>query len=142
MIDESAIRIRYEALGAGLDERGRRLFAAAEARAAGVGGVSAVARATGIARSTIGRGLKELDFARATNRVRRAGGGRRALVKKDPTLLEDLRKLLEPATVGDPMRPLLWVSKSHVKLAAALGTPCETGVFAMSDKPISPLRQA
>ncbi|MBV8330554.1 MAG: ISAzo13 family transposase, partial [Verrucomicrobia bacterium] len=59
MIDESAIRIRSEALGAGLDERGRRLFAAAEARAAGVGGVSAVARATGIARSTIGRGLKE-----------------------------------------------------------------------------------
>ncbi len=120
MIDESAIRIRYEAVGAGLDERGRRLFAAAEARAAGVGGVSAVARATGIARSTIGRGLKELDFARAMNRVRRAGGGRRALVEKDPTLLEDLRKLLEPATVGDPMRPLLWVSKSHAKLAAAL----------------------
>ena len=113
MVDESAIRVRFAALGAGLDERGRRLFAAAEARAAGVGGVSAVAiaRATGIARSTIGRGLKELDFARATNRVRRAGGGRRALVEKDPTLLEDLRKLLEPATVGDSMRPLVGIQE-------------------------------
>jgi hypothetical protein len=53
-------------------------------------------------------------------RVRRAGGGRLALTRKDPTLLEDLQTLLEPATVGDPMRPLLWVSKSHAKLAAAL----------------------
>ena len=120
MIDASAIRIRYEALGAELDERGRRLFAAAEARAAGLGGVSAVSRATGIARSTIGRGLKDLDCSRGSNRVRRAGAGRRALAEKDPTLLDDLKKLLQPATVGDPMRPLLWVSKSHAKLAAAL----------------------
>ena len=60
MIDETAIRQRYEALRAGLDERGRRLFAAAEARAAGFGGVTAVARATGIARSTIDRGLRDL----------------------------------------------------------------------------------
>lgn len=120
MIDETAIRLRYEALRASLDERGRRLFAAAEARAAGVGGVSAVARATGIARSTIDRGLKELDAPVATGKIRRAGGGRLALTQKDPTLLQDLQKLLEPATVGDPMRPLLWVSKSHAKLAAAL----------------------
>ena len=120
MIDETAIRQRYEALRAGLDERGRRLFAAAEARAAGFGGVSAVTRATGIARSTIDRGLRDLAAFVAAPKIRRAGGGLLPLTRKDPTLLEDLRMLLEPATLGDPMRPLLWVSKSHGKLAAAL----------------------
>ena len=103
-----------------LDERGRRLFAAAEARTAGYGGVSAVTRATGIARSTINRGLKELDASNAAPKIRRAGGGRPALTRTDPTLLEDLLELLEPVTLGDPMRPLLWVSKSHAKLALAL----------------------
>ncbi len=104
-----------------LDERERRLFAAAEARTAGYGGVSAVSRATGIARSTIDRGLKDLEASDpAPPRVRRAGGGRPSLMATDPTLLEDLRRLIEPATLGDPMRPLVWVSKSHAKLAAAL----------------------
>jgi hypothetical protein len=121
MIDETAIRSRYEIMRPGLDERGRRLLAAAEARAAGYGGVSAVARATGIARSTIDRGLKDLEaLDPAPPKVRRPGGGRQSLTQTDPTLLEDLQRLLEPATVGDPMRPLVWVSKSHAKLAAAL----------------------
>lgn len=121
MIDENAIRSRYEAMRSSLDERARRLFAAAEARTAGYGGVSAVARATGIARSTIDRGLKDLTaLDLAQRRIRRAGGGRPPLTRTDPTLLEDLRRLLEPATLGDPMRPLMWVSKSHAKLAAAL----------------------
>src|SRR5258707_8263043 len=121
MINETAIRNRYEALRAGLDERARRLLVAAEARAAGYGGVSAVARATGVARSTIDRGLKDLTgLDPAPPKVRRAGGGRPSLTQTDATLLEDLQRLLDPATVGDPMRPLLWVSKSHAKLAAAL----------------------
>ena len=121
MIDETAIRSRYEAMRSGLDERERRLFAAAEAGTAGYGGVSAVARATGIARSTINRGLKDLiAFDLAQQKVRRAGGGRPSLTQTDPTLLEDLQRLLEPATLGDPMRLLVWVSKSHAKLAAAL----------------------
>jgi hypothetical protein len=120
MIDETAIRQRYEALRAGLDERGRRLFAAAEARAAGFGGVTAIARATGIARSSIDRGLRDLAASVVAQNIRRAGGGRLPLTRKDPTLLEDLRSLLKPATLGDPMRPLLWVSKSHAKLATAL----------------------
>jgi hypothetical protein len=126
MIDESSIRTRYEALAPLLNERERRLLVAAEARASGYGGVSAVSRATGIARSTIDRGLKELEalaLARPEGRqrkVRRPGGGRRSLLQTDPTLLSDLQGLLEPATVGDPMRPLMWVSKSHEKLAAAL----------------------
>ena len=110
MIDETAIRSRYEAMRSGLDERERRLFAAAEAGTAGYGGVSAVARATGIARSTINRGLKDLiAFDLAQQKVRRAGGGRPSLTQTDPTLLEDLQRLLEPATLGDPMRLLVWV---------------------------------
>ncbi len=121
MIDETAIRRRYEAIRPGLDERERRLLAAAEARTAGYGGVSAVARATGIARSTIDRGLKDLEsLVPVAPKVRRQGAGRRPLTQTDPTVMEDLRRLLEPATVGDPMRPLIWVSKSHAKLAAAL----------------------
>src|SRR5208283_1232128 len=126
MIDETAIRSRYEAMRSGLDERERRLFAAAEAGTAGYGGVSAVARATGIARSTINRGLKDLiAFDLAQQKVRRAGGGRPSLTQTDPTLLEDLQRLLEPATLGDPMRLLVWVSKSHAKLAAALRSDAE-----------------
>ena len=121
MVDGTAIGERYAAVRRSLNERGRRLFAAAEARTAGRGGISASARATGIARSTIGRGLKDLDDPDALSGVvRRPGSGRRALTDTDPALLEDLRTLLEPATMGDPMRPLLWVSKSHAKLAATL----------------------
>ena len=121
MVNELAIRARFAAVGSGLNERSRRLFAAAEALTAGHGGIAATFRATGIARSTIGRGLRDLDGPDALSGVvRRTGSGRPALTQADPTLLEDLRRLLEPATMGDPMRPLLWVSKSHAKLADAL----------------------
>ena len=121
MLDRSAIGERYAAVRRSLNERGRRLFAAAEARTAGHGGISATARATGVARSTIGRGLKDLaDPGALSGVVRRPGSGRHALSVTDPTLLEDLHGLLASATMGDPMRPLLWVSKSHAKLAAAL----------------------
>lgn len=124
MIDEVAIRLRYEALDPVLDERGRRRFAAAEARAAGRGGIAAVSKITGIARSTIGRGLAELREeappAPAPGRVRRPGGGRKSLVASDPTLLDDLKGLLDGATRGDPMAPLLWTAKSLRKLAAEL----------------------
>jgi Rhodopirellula transposase DDE domain len=121
MIDTQAIRQRWDDVGAKLDERRRRLFAAGEVRSAGRGGLEAVAKITGYARSTLGRGLKQLDAAAfPQGRVRREGGGRRSLVSQDATLLDDLRRVVEPATLGDPMRPLLWVSKSHDKLAAAL----------------------
>jgi hypothetical protein len=104
-----------------LNERSRRLLAAAEAKTAGYGGITAAHQATGIARSTIGRGLKDLAAPGAlAGEVRRPGGGCPTLIEKDPALLESLRHLLEPATMGDPMRPLMWVSKSHAKLAAAL----------------------
>jgi hypothetical protein len=121
MIDESPVRIRFEAVRSALGERGRRLSAAAEARTAGYGGVAAAARATKMARSTIGRGLKDLRKPESlTGKVRRKGGGSPRLTTKDPTLLADLERLLEPATMGDPTRPLRWVSKSHDKLATAL----------------------
>ncbi len=121
MIDETAIRSRFAALRSRLDERERRLFAAAEARSAGYGGVSVVSRATGVARSTINRGPKDLAaLDPAPPKIRRSGGGRPALTQIDPTLLEDLRGLLESTPLGDPMRPLRWVCKSHAKLAAAL----------------------
>jgi hypothetical protein len=105
MIDTSAIRERFETFGRGLDERSRRLLAAAEARAAGHGGIAAVSRATGIARSTIGRGLKDLaDPGSLFGAVRCPGGGQPALTVKDPALLDTLRRVLEPATMGDPER--------------------------------------
>jgi hypothetical protein len=121
MIDRQAILRRWNDFGSKLDERRRRLFAAGEVRAAGRGGLEAVAQITGYARSTLGRGLKELDVEPfAPGRVRQPGGGRRSLVSADATLIENLRRVVEPATLGDPVRPLLWVSKSHDKLAAAL----------------------
>ena len=119
MIDPSVIRARFTAVERDLNERSRRLLAAAAA--AGFGGIAATSLATGMARSTIGRGLKDLAApASLSGDVRRPGGGGPTLIGKDPTLLENLRRLVEPATMGDPMRPLLWVSKSHAKLAAAL----------------------
>ena len=90
-------------------------------RAAGWGGLAAVSRITGLARSTINRGEDDLDATPLPKgRVRRAGGGRRPLCETDPGLLPALKSLVEPATLGDPMRPLIWVSKSLKKLAAVL----------------------
>jgi hypothetical protein len=121
MIDPSVIRERFMAVGPDLSERSRRLLVAAEAKTAGYGGIAAASQATGLARSTIGRGLKDLaDPGSLSGEVRRPGGGRPTLTGKDPTLLEDLRQLVEPTTMGDPMRPLMWVAKSRAKLAAAL----------------------
>ena len=122
MIDESAIRQRFEALAPVLDERCRRRFAAAEAAAAGHGGVVAVMRATGIARSTIGRGLAELRVGERPDaeRVRRPGGGCKPASETDASLLDDLRSLVEPETRGDPQSPLLWTCKSLRKLSQSL----------------------
>ena len=121
MIDRQAIRKRWEAVGSKLDERGRRVFAAGEVRSAGWGGLAAVSEVTGLARSTLGRGLKDLDAPPLPKgRVRRKGDGRRDLLSADARLMDDLRRIVEPATLGCPVRPLLWVSKSHDKLAVAL----------------------
>jgi hypothetical protein len=122
MIDVCAIRQRFEAVSPFLDERGRRLVAAAEAVSAGYGGIAAVATATGVAPSTIGRGLKELSVGEdlLAGRIRRLGGGRKPRVAKDSTLISDLEALVEPTTRGDPESPLRWTCKSLRRLALAL----------------------
>src|SRR5207237_8550230 len=102
VIDVEPIRERFSTVAPFLDERGRRLVAAAEAFAAGYGGIAAVAMATGMALSTIGRGLKELAQDDPSERVRRPGAGRKPAIVKDPTLVADLEALVEPTTRGDP----------------------------------------
>jgi len=121
MVNSLAISNRFSVVGLCVDERRRRLLIAAEANSAGYGGISAAARATGLSRSTIARGLKDLKNHHAfSGKVRRSGGGRLALTVTQPKIIDDLFVMLEPSIMGDPMRPLLWVSKSHAKLAAAL----------------------
>ena len=122
MIDTTPIRDRFAALAPHLDERGRRSFAAAEASSAGYGGIAAVARATGIAPSTIGRGLDELAGTSdvPADRNRRPGGGRKTLTATNPTLLDDLLALVSPSERGDPMSPLRWTCKGLRRLASEL----------------------
>ncbi len=120
VIDIEPIRERFSAVAPFLDERGRRLVAAAEAFAAGYGGIAAVAMATGIAPSTIGRGLKELAWDEPSPRIRRPGAGRKTTISKDPTLLQDLGVLVEPTTRGDPESPLRWTCKSVRRLVQEL----------------------
>ena len=104
-----------------LDERQRRILAGALARAAGRGGIAAVAAATGMSRNTVIHGARDVDGGEQPSpRVRRAGGGRPRLVSQDPALLADLDSLVEPESRGDPMRPLRWTCKSTGQLADAL----------------------
>jgi len=122
VIDEQAIGGRYRALAGELDERRRRLWAAAEARSHGRGGVAAVARATGMSATTIHKGRRELE-AGATlerGRVRRPGGGRKPLSELDPSLLAELERLVAEDERGDPESPLRWTAKSVRNLADAL----------------------
>jgi hypothetical protein len=122
VIDILAIKARFVALSPLLNERARRLFVASEARAVGRGGVTAVSNATGVARSTINRGLAELRSAEPqhSSRVRRPGGGRKPKIETEPGLLEALATLVQSAIRGDPEAALLWVSKSQRHLAGAL----------------------
>jgi Rhodopirellula transposase DDE domain len=106
-----------------LDERLRRLWAGAEARALGRGGISLLSAATGLSRTTVREGLRELDAGVSLDTVvtvRRPGGGRKTLLERDPELAIDLDRLIDPVTRGDPMSPLRWTSKSTRKLAAEL----------------------
>jgi hypothetical protein len=140
MIDRAAICTRYHAVSPHLDEKGLRLFAASEARAAGRGGIAAVHAATGIARSTIGRGLKELvanDAAPPQDRIRRTGGGRIDVTAKQPGLVKTLLEIIESSIRGDPEADLLWVSKSHRHLAKAL----RAQGYQISDKTVGRLLQ-
>ena len=122
MIDEAAIGDRFRALAGELNERQRRLWAAAEARSHGRGGIEATARATGIHQDTIRKGIGELESGERlpAGRVCWAGAGRKALTESDPTLLPDLKALVDADTRGDPELPLLWTAKGVRQLAAAL----------------------
>lgn len=121
MIDEGAIAKRFSAVRELVDERSRRLFAGSESLAAGRGGVSAVARATGMSRSTVQRGMADVQAGlRRDGRVRRPGAGRRPIEESDPTLRADLDRLIEPTSRGDPESPLRWTTLSVRNLAEAL----------------------
>jgi len=122
---EQAIKTKYEALKPELDERARRLWAATEALSLGHGGVTTVARATGLAESTVRLGKKELrspsTSSDAPRRLRRPGAGRKSRTTQDEQLLQALDALVEPTTRGDPMSPLRWTCKSTRRLAKELG---------------------
>jgi transposase len=117
---EAAFKEKYISLKAHLDERSLRLCAAADARSIGRGGVSIIARMSGIARNTISAGLKDLDGDVSVRKIRRTGAGRKSLIEKDAGILDALKKLVDPSTRGDPEGPLCWTSKSTTKLAREL----------------------
>ena len=121
-----SIKEKYRLLGEIFNERERRLWAAVEAQQLGRGGISTVAEATGLSRTTIYQGLNELEGGGSgaglkRDRVRAEGGGRKALTQKDPQLLASLERLVEPTTRGDPESALCWTCKSTRQLAEALG---------------------
>jgi transposase len=122
VVDTAAIAVRFKALTAVLDERTRRLVAAAESQAIGRGGISSVSRATGVSRPVIRQGIAELKDPAllAAGRVRRRGGGRKKATAKDTALKSDLENLLESTTRGDPEAPLRWTCRSVRQLAAEL----------------------
>src|SRR5215472_8855813 len=115
---------RYRQMVPVLNERSRRRFVALEARALGHGGVSAMARISGLARSTIYNGLRDIrnKVSVPPGRLRKPGAGRKRKAVEDQTLMADLKALVEPATRGDPMQPLLWTSLSLRNLAGELAT--------------------
>jgi hypothetical protein len=122
MVDERPIRERWLVVCDELDERGRRMWAAAEARSHGYGGIAAVVRATGISEETVRRGIAEVQSGERApeGRVRRPGAGRPSIEEREPGLGEALLGLVEGATRGDPESPLLWTSRSVANLTAAL----------------------
>src|SRR5947199_8772894 len=121
---EEGVRRRFDALRPRLSERQRRLWADAEARALGYGGVSLVARVTGVSRRAIHAGLGELSAGAADplppRRVRRPGAGRKPLTQLQPGLTAALEGLVEPSSRGDPESPLRWACKSTRNLATQL----------------------
>lgn len=121
----ASVRQKYQALASLLHEKARRRWAACEARELGHGGIAIVAAATGLSRPTIHAGLTELQTDtpgadEADDRVRRPGGGRPTRTATDRALLQELKRLVDPATRGDPMSPLLWTCKSTRNLAETL----------------------
>src|SRR3990172_11179052 len=124
MTEHRIIQEKYKALNAILDERGKRIWAAVEARSLRHGGISKVAKATGLSRTTIHVGFKELESGGSSapppGRVRKKGGGRKPLTHHAPDIISALDALVEPTTRGDPESPLRWTCKSTRHLAQEL----------------------
>ncbi len=115
------LKQKYALLSPYLNERQQRLVVAADAQLLGRGGIAIVAVASGLSRTTIHRGLRELQGNELPpQRVRQLGGGRKPIQQQQPTLLKELERLVDPATRGDPMSPLRWTSKSTRKLTVEL----------------------
>ncbi len=124
---EEAIQRKYEQLAPYLNESSLRMWAASEALSWGHGGITSVSRATGLSRTTVHAGIAQLKQTQVIasspanhGGIRRSGGGRKRLSETDPTLLKDLKSLVDPATRGEPKSPLCWTSKSTPKLAKEL----------------------
>lgn len=126
---EATIQRKYEQLAPYFNESSLRMWAASEALSWGHGGITSVARATGLSRTTVHTGISELKQSNSNSLpssppssvgIRRSGGGRKRLSETDPTLLKDLESLVDPATRGDPESPLCWTSKSTPKLTKEL----------------------
>ncbi len=122
MTADEQIAFRFQQLAPTFNERSVRLFAAAEANALGYGGVSRLARITGLSRPTIEKGQREIASSEVLdkNRIRAPGGGRKKATTLAPTLKDDLERLIEPLTRGDPESPLRWTCKSTRALTAEL----------------------
>ena len=115
------LALKFGLLFPHLDERQRRIVAAVEARELGRGGVTAVAKATGMSRSTVSSAVKELNEGLfVTDRVRRPGGGAKSITERFPGLVPALKALVDPATRGDPESALVWTTKSTRRLAGEL----------------------
>ncbi len=127
MVDEGPIRQRWLVVRDALDERGRRMWAAAEARSHGRGGIAAVVRATGVSAETVRKGIAEAESGERApeGRIRRPGAGRPSIAQREPGLREALLALLDGATRGDPESPLLWTSRSVANITAEL---CSQGL--------------
>ncbi len=121
---DEKIRVKFKWLTSVFDEQSRRLWAAAEAKAIGFGGVSCVSGATGLSRTTIHQGLKDIDAlskgSQGSKRMRCPGGGRKRIAVQNPTLTADLERIVDPETRGDPESPLRWTCKSVRNIAKAL----------------------
>ena len=121
---EVKLKEQYLLLSSHLNEKSKRLWAATEAQLYGYGGIIAVNRATRISKKTIHKGLSEIknDKTLETKRIRKVGGGRKKITSHDNKLLQDLDRLIDPATRGDPESPLRWTSKSLRKLEEEMKT--------------------
>ena len=114
------VKIKYQQLSFYLNEKSKRLWSATEANSIGRGGINIVHKATGIDFKTISKGVKELASGKSDDRLRKVGGGRKKIRDTQSSILEDLEKLIEPVTRGDPESSLLWTCKSTYKLCDEL----------------------